>query len=59
VGVEVGDVSRSASSRGAGLIPNASVAAVESSTKGLRNWYWVSRAARAMGLNKPPSHSTG
>jgi hypothetical protein len=52
-------VSCRASSSGVGLIPNASVAAVESSTNGFRNWYWVSRAARAIGLIRPPSHSTG
>jgi len=52
-------VSRSASSRGVGLIPNAAVAAVESSTNGFRNWYWVSRAARAIGLTRPPTQSTG
>jgi hypothetical protein len=52
-------VSRSASSSGLGLIPNAAVAAVESSTNGFRNWYWVSRAARAIGLNRPPTQSTG
>ena len=52
-------VSCSASSSDAALIPNASVAALESSTNGFRNWYWVSRDARASGLNRPPSHNTG